>query len=214
MSSTRERILETLLARQRCTINELAEVVGINPISVRHHIIKLQAERLVGADEERHGVGRPRHVYYLTQAGQERFPTRYLNLTNRLLERLKEELPEETIDKLFSQMGEDIATTYAENKGLGTLSLEERLQNLQVLLEQEGFNVEWKLEGDEYHIREMNCPYYHIGQNHPEVCVVDQALISKALAVPVQKVKCILHGDSTCTYVVPKIPLSDVIVPE
>jgi len=40
--STRERVLHTLLTRERCTINELAKEVEINPISVRHHITKLQ----------------------------------------------------------------------------------------------------------------------------------------------------------------------------
>jgi predicted ArsR family transcriptional regulator len=71
--STRDRVLQTLLRKHRCTINELAEVVEINPISVRHHIAKLQAEGLVLSEEERHGVGRPRQVFFLTEAGIERF---------------------------------------------------------------------------------------------------------------------------------------------
>ncbi len=47
--NTRERVLKTLLKNHRCTINELAEAVNINPISVRHHISRLQAEGLVGS---------------------------------------------------------------------------------------------------------------------------------------------------------------------
>jgi len=87
--STRDRVLQTLLRKHRCTINELADVVDINPISVRHHIAKLQAEGLVTSEEERHGVGRPRQVFFLTEAGLERFPTRYMRLAIRLLEQLK-----------------------------------------------------------------------------------------------------------------------------
>ena len=49
MKSTRDRILQTLLRRPRTTINELAEAVGINPISVRHHLTNLQVEGLVDA---------------------------------------------------------------------------------------------------------------------------------------------------------------------
>ena len=55
--STRERVLQTLLTNQRCTINEIADAVEINPISVRHHITKLQADGMVDSEEERHGVG-------------------------------------------------------------------------------------------------------------------------------------------------------------
>ncbi len=60
--TTRQRVLKTLLLRHQCTVNELAEAVDINPISVRHHLNKLEAEGLVTSFEERHGVGRPRRL--------------------------------------------------------------------------------------------------------------------------------------------------------
>jgi predicted ArsR family transcriptional regulator len=203
MSSTRDNVLRTLLTRQRCTINELAEAVGINPISVRHHVTKLEAEGFVTSDEERHGVGRPRRVYFLTEEGMEQFPTRYLRLTVRLLEQLKETLPGPMVDKLFAQVADDLVTDYTSDLDLDGAPIEERLDIVQDLLKGEGFTMEWELQEDGYHIREVNCPYYHVGQNHPEVCAVDQTLISNMLNVPVEKVKCILDGDTYCTYIVP-----------
>jgi predicted ArsR family transcriptional regulator len=62
--------------------------------------------------------------------------------------------------------------------------------------------VEWEKAKDGYHIHEITCPYFQIGQNHPEVCTVDQTLISRMLAVPANKVQCILDGNAHCTYVV------------
>jgi DeoR family transcriptional regulator, suf operon transcriptional repressor len=204
MTSTRDRVLNTLLTRPRCTINDLAESVGINPISVRHHIAKLEAEGLVNSDEELHGVGRPRRVYFLTESGLERFPTRYMQLTIRLLEKLKETLPEQAIKQLFTTMAEGLVQDYTSDGQIDGLSLEERLDLMQKMLTKEGFNVEWESQGDSYHIREINCPYLHVTQNHPEVCSVDQTLISAFLDVPAEKVACVLHGDANCTYVVPK----------
>lgn len=200
MKSTRDRILQTLLRRPRMTINELAEAVGINPISVRHHLTNLQVEGLVAAEEERHGVGRPRLVYFLTEAGLERFPTRYLRLATRLLDQLKSTMPAPMVRELFLQMATDIAEEYADQ--MEGLSMEERLEVAKELLAQEGFTVEWEREGNRYQIHEITCPYLQIGQNHPEVCTVDQTLISRLLAVPAEKVQCILHGDAKCTYVV------------
>jgi DeoR family suf operon transcriptional repressor len=200
LTSTRDRILQTLLKHPRTTINALAEAVGINPISVRHHLTNLQIEGLVAAEEERHGVGRPRLVYLLTEHGMERFPTRYLRLTSRLLDQLKSTMPEPMVSKLFLQMATDMAEDYSEQmKGL---SMEERLELAKTLLAEEGFDVEWEKTGDQYQIHEITCPYLQIGQSHPEVCTVDQTLISKMLAVPAEKVKCILNGDAQCTYVV------------
>jgi len=92
MKSTRERIIQTLLLNPKSTINDLANAVDINAISVRHHIISLQVEGLVLAQEERHGIGRPRLVYSLTESGAELFPTRYLRLVNQLFTQLKSRL--------------------------------------------------------------------------------------------------------------------------
>jgi predicted ArsR family transcriptional regulator len=199
--TTRQRVLQTLLVRKRCTILELAEAVNINPISVRHHINRLEAENLVTSEEERHGVGRPRRLYFLTEAGLECFPSRYLRLTLRLLEQLKDTMPQPMVSQLFTQMAEDVAAEYRSQ--VEGLDMEQRLDLVAGLLRNEGFLVEWEQKGSDYHIREVSCPYFHIGQSHPEVCTVDQTLISTMLSVPAEKVKCLLNGDAHCTYVVP-----------
>jgi predicted ArsR family transcriptional regulator len=207
MKSTRERILQTLLSHPHSTISDLADAVGINAISVRHHLTSLQAESLVAAEEERHGVGRPRLVYALTEKGLERFPTRYLRLTNRLLDQMKESLPPAAINKLFSAMAADIASDYAQQ--IKSLSVEEKLELIKELLAQEGFSVEWEHQGKEFLIHEITCPYYHVGQAHPEVCTVDQTLISQVLSIPAQKINCVLSGDTHCTYVIPDLAYSE-----
>jgi DeoR family transcriptional regulator, suf operon transcriptional repressor len=200
MKSTRDRILQTLLRQPRTTINELAVAVGINPISVRHHLTNLQVEGLVGTEEERHGVGRPRLVYFLTETGMERFPTRYLRLTTRLLTQMKESMPQPVVAKLFSEMADGLADEYtSQMKGL---DMEERLDLAKTLMTEEGFTIEWEKAGSQYRIHEITCPYLQIGQSHPEVCTVDQTLISRLLAVPAEKVQCVLQGDAHCTYVV------------
>jgi DeoR family suf operon transcriptional repressor len=209
--NTRERVMHTMLVRERCTINELADAVEINPISVRHHIAKLEAEGLVISDEERHGVGRPRRMYYLTEKGREQFPTRYIRLTLRLLEQLKETLPSPVVERLFTQIALEMASGYrSEAEGLST---EQRLELVRRLLTSEGFDVEVEKKDDNYLIRESNCPYYHVGQNHPEVCSVDQTVISTILEIPAQKIQCMLNGDAHCTYVIPGELIATTTIP-
>jgi predicted ArsR family transcriptional regulator len=200
MKSTRERILLSLLHHPRSTINELAGEIGINPISVRHHLSNLQAEGLIKAEEERHGVGRPRLAYSLTEDGMERFPTRYLRLTTRLLSQMKEQLPQPMVSEMFRQVATNLAAEHEAQ--LSGLSVEERLNAMKDLLGEEGFVVEWERKGQEYLIHEITCPYLQVGHIHPEVCTVDQTLISKMLSIPANKVQCILSGAAHCTYVV------------
>ncbi len=200
IKSTREKILQTLLRSPRSTIHQLAEAVGINQISVRHHLTNLQMEALVEADEERHGVGRPRLVYFLTENGLERFPTRYLRLTTRLLTQIKEKLPDTIIGELFKEVATGLADQHQEQ--LKGLSIEKRLDTVKELLADEGFVVEWEKKGSEYHIHEITCPYLQVGQSHPEICAVDETLISRMLSLPAHKIQCILSGAAHCTYVV------------
>ncbi len=200
MKSTRDKILQTLLENPRSTIISLAEAVGINPISVRHHLTNLQMEGLVEGQEERHGVGRPRLVYILTDEGMERFPTRYMQLTTRLLSQMKDSMPGPVVANLFHKIAEELASQYAGD--LQNLSMEERLDFVKQILTHEGFNVQWEKKGGHYEIHEISCPYYQIGATHPEVCSVDQTLISKMLALPANKVECILTGAAHCTYVI------------
>ena len=209
MTTTRERVLHTLLSNQRCTINDIAQALDMNPISVRHHITKLEADDLINSEEVRHGVGRPRREYFLTEEGMEKFPTRYLQLTIRLLAQLKENLPEPIVKKLFSEMAKELAEDYAGQFDIEGLSFEERLNLVVEMLNSEGFTVDWERQGDQYIIHQTSCPYYRIGQSHPEICFVDQTLISTLLEIPTHKIKCILDGDAHCSYVV-----NDLIMPE
>jgi len=207
MKSTRDKILNTLLRKPKSNINDLALAVGINPISVRHHLSNLQMEGLVEGQEERHGVGRPRLVYVLTDEGMEHFPTRYMRLTTRLLTQMKETMPGPVVANLFNQVAVDLANEYASD--MQGLSMEERLDFVKEMLAQEGFTVEWELKDGKYQIHEISCPYYQIGVAHPEVCTVDQILISKMLALPANKVQCILDGGTHCTYVIQPVEVKN-----
>lgn len=200
MKSTRQRVLDTLHQNKELGVNEIAELVGINPISVRHHLNSLLADNLISSVEVVHGVGRPKLMYSLTEKGAERYPTRYLQLTNRLLNQIKTKLPKEVISDFFTDMANDLASDHRlQNPQMTT---EEKLDFLKSTLGKEGFSVEWKKTGDSYVIQEYGCPYLQIGMEHPEVCHVDSTFIAKILDMPIEKTSCVLSGDSFCRYVV------------
>jgi predicted ArsR family transcriptional regulator len=206
--NTRNRVLRTLLLNQKRTINELAEAVEINPISVRHHVNKLEAEGLIQSEEERHGVGRPHLVYSLTTKGMEQFPQRYLQLTLRLLQQLKESLSDEVINDLFQELAEGIAGELTQGVNLKDLSLEQRLTLLQDVLTKEGFMVNIIEDEGDYYLVEASCPYHHVGEDYPEICVLDQELIAHFVSTSPQRIECILDGDKQCKYLI-KNPVGD-----
>ena len=74
------------------------------------------------------------------------------------------------------------------------------------ILENEGFMVKYEGKTGEYQIIEHNCPYRNLGNKHPDICKLDQTLISTILDAPAQKKSCLLEGDSRCIYVVKTTP--------
>ena len=202
MKSTREKVLQTLVSNPRSTIMDIANAVGINAISVRHHLTSLQAASLVSADEERHGVGRPRLVYFLTDRGMEKFPTRYYRLTNNLLTEMKASMPEAQIKNIFSKMAEKLSNEY--KPAFESLKFEEKLALLKTVMAREGYELSVSKSGDKFLINEVSCPFYQIGKEHPEVCLFDKSLIAKLLSLPEDQIKHIRDSENHCAFQISK----------
>lgn len=198
--STRETILRTLRSQGKCTVNDLAKAAKVSPVSVRHHLSNLEAENLVAVEEVRHGVGRPRHIFSLTEDALELFPARYYRLANRLLGEMKDSLPEGSVNAMFSHIADELVEQFRQQ--LEGLPLEARMTRLAELLKDEGFEIEVEFGDGQVLIKELTCPYLHVGREHPEVCLVDRQLIAAALELPVERISWLLEGDRHCTYAV------------
>ena len=198
MNNSREKILRTLLTHPGSTINDLAEAVGINSISIRHHLINLEADKLVDSEEERHGVGRPRLIYRLTDKGVEEFPTNYLRFTRRLLNYLRQNKDDNETKQIFRTIGEEIAESYQAD--LQALPLDERVSKVKGILKNEGYMIEVKRRNGSFTLTSLSCPYYRLRRDFPEFCLLDHALISNLLSSTVVFDSCIFEGDDHCVY--------------
>lgn len=197
-STTRDTILRTLKAQGKCTVKVLAEAAAVSPVSVRHHLSALQADDLVEVEEVKHGVGRPYHLFSLTEKAVELYPGRYFRLTNRLLDEIKDHMSDRLVRDLFSGVASAMAAEYAVQ--LSGMELSERLPKLMELLAEEGFDAEYEWQGEHVVIRELSCPYVHVGREHPEVCTIDTGFIATALDLPIERVECLLDGAAHCTF--------------
>ncbi len=196
--STREIILETIKANRQAKVEQLAEAANVSPVTVRHHINSLLAEGLIEATSVRRKVGRPYYVYSLSEQGQEMFPKRYVRLTNRLLDELKSVMPQEAIEQIFKGVVQGVVNEHRTH--FEGLPLEQRLDYLVDLLGEEGFLASWQKTADGYTLTEHNCPYYSIGQEHGEICIIDKELILSVVQTPVTQRSCMLAGADCCQF--------------
>ena len=196
--STRDVILRTIKQRNQATVNELAEAADVSPVTVRHHLNALQAESLLVSDSVRRKVGRPYHVYSLSEKGTELFPKRYARLSTRLLEELKRQFPSEVVTELFHNVVQEIVAEQEEE--FENLAFEDRLKFLIDLLAEEGFLARWEEQDGEYHLVEYSCPYISLGKEHTEICTFDKELIVSVLRRDVEQHSCMLTGAHCCEF--------------
>jgi predicted ArsR family transcriptional regulator len=208
MQATRWEILRRMKERGEATVDEMAAMLGLAPITVRHHLAILEKDGLITNRRERGSIGRPYYVYSLTAAAEELFPKKYHLLADRLLAELKSIADEQQISAMFNRIAQSITANY--DATAEATRLEDRLTVLVDVLGGEGFLAEWAKIGDEYELKEYSCPYYYVGQNHPEVCRLDLQVITNMLNARVERKSCVIDGAEFCTYSIrPVIPISD-----
>ncbi len=197
-NSTRDIVLRTIKSVSGATVDVLAEAAGVSPVTVRHHVNSLLADGLIESESVRRSVGRPYHIYHLTEAGQELFPKKYFALSNRLLGELKERFSAEVVNDLFQSLVQKIIDEHHHE--FEHLDFESRLNYLMHLLADEGFLARWERNGAGYRITEYSCPFLTMGQQHAEICTLDTALIQAVLATEIEQHSCMLNGDDCCQF--------------
>lgn len=198
--STRWSVVKALRACGSATVAELAEVVGVKPVTIRHHLTSLQAEGLVDMTEKRHGVGRPTHHYRLTHKADQFFPNSFHLLFDRLLGEIKETFPPETVNMLIDSLADSMASDV--RREMTGMSPEARRARLVEWLEEHGLMVRWRQSDDGLlQLVKYHCPYYAVGDDHPELCRIDEAMVSAVIEVEVKRSGCLLSGDPACALV-------------
>ena len=198
MKNTKDSILNQVLLLQKATITQLSEKLGISEISVRQHLMNLESEGFVISEGERHGVGRPRFVYRLTEKGFQNAPTDYIKLTDQALTTMKRFLGTDTFLQLLEQIGKDLAEGYTSS--LSSLTPDQTLEEVAKGLAQDGFIFSWTRSDEKYILTTHHCSFHYLGQKHPEVCTINHALLESLIQHPLNHDTCILYGDAACTY--------------
>lgn len=227
--STKHDILQYLLRQNQATAQELAEQLQVTPQAIRRHLKDLETEGLLVHEAVQVGMGRPQHLYQLSQEGRSRFPDSYSEFAVSLLDTLAETVGREQVSTILRKQWERKAAEYRDN--LGTGPLQERIANLVQLRRAEGFMAEWhpldsvdseadstanapqensnsnhnhrKASTDRFIVTEYHCAISHIAQSYPTVCGHELELFTEALPdCTVERTHWIVNGEHRCGYLI------------
>ena len=200
MQSTRQEILGILKAERQATVEDLAERLGLTPMTIRHHLNVLQAQNLVEAAKVHRSqkVGRPRLVYTLTDAADELFPQSYGDLARYLVTEVKETMGSDATQEIFRRVAHRLAQEAPP--AIEGQRFVDRLMQVVEFLESRGFLVTWEKSDEGYILTNANCPYRRVTSEHREVCIMDTTLIEDLLGVKPQRLSSMQGGDGLCRY--------------
>lgn len=202
MQRTRREILNILKRQGRATLEELANGVGLVPVTVRAHLNVLERDDLVKYEEVRGKVGRPYYVYTLTEVAEELFPKSYDVLANRVLDSIEAECGPEGLTGLAERMAEAWAREHEPR--LAGKSLDERVAEAAKIRSEEGAWAEVQVVDDGYNIVQYNCSCPQVSGRHPEVtCAAELAYLRRLLGSDVQRIEWRQAGSRLCRYHVP-----------
>lgn len=179
MKNTRERILKLLALTRQATVNKMSVQLGINPITIRHHLLVLEEEGLIVTGEKRHGVGRPPLVYRLSNKGLQEVASNYRSLSESLISKIEQTYGANQLTMILETIGHEMAK---ESFLASNPNLSEWMDSFCDLMAEQGYQVDWAIKEDRVYIRNANCPFYYLKQTHQTVCSLDHAFFSTILA--------------------------------
>lgn len=193
------KILRHLQRHGEATVRDLEGLLGVSTTAVREHLTHLQARDLVANRLVRHGLGRPRSVYFLTAVGKSQFPKGYDTLVNLLLRELAARHPEE-LDVLLEAVGARLADEYRGE--IAGVALHERLEGLRLALEARSIPVAVQASDASFEV--LACPYLDVAQEHAVVCQMERHALEQALGESLKLAGTIREGNRSCHFVVAK----------
>jgi DeoR family transcriptional regulator, suf operon transcriptional repressor len=214
VESTRDQILRQIRGHREMTVAQLAEGLKLSPQAVRRHLDGLRADALIDVRQERHGVGRPSLVFFVTDRGEEMGGRTYVQLLSRMFRHLEKldashvsgATGRQVVDQVFSGIAEEVAADHrAEVRGE---TLGQRIEEASRALNQEGIVDGWEKEGDAFHLVNGDCPYLKLAEMSDAACSADRHSIELLVGAHVEQTRRIVDGAPCCEYIVRPQPVT------
>jgi len=183
-----------------------AEAIGrrlkVTVVAARQQLGRLLDKGLVAFEDHREGVGRPKRIWSLTDAGQARFPDSHAAVTVDLLRAIETSFGAEGLERVIAEREKATRQIYLERLRPGR-SLADRAKLLAEQRSEEGYMAEMKrLPDGEVLLIENHCPICVAAKACQGFCRSELSLFRDVLGpeVHVEREEHILSGARRCAY--------------
>ncbi|HET9908988.1 MAG TPA: ArsR family transcriptional regulator [Anaerolineales bacterium] len=189
MKTVRQKVLSYLNKTHTASAREISRVLKMSVATVRHHLRVLVSDgRLIESAVLPHEKkGRPEKVYSLPQSA---LGDNLFRLSDALLE---ETGPAVAMDRIAKRIAGD--STFVNEP------LAKRLNRTVEKLNEMNYHAHWEAAAEGPRLILGHCPYASIIEKHPELCVMDSALLEELTGNAAKQLTKIGHdGKLSCGF--------------
>ena len=187
-AGSRDQILRAL-APEPATVEQLARTLGVTPNAIRHQLVRLERDALVGRRGSIKGTRRPSQLYGLTGEGVDALSRAYLPAMLELLTVMEERLPPVTMRRIMAETGTRLAPgSTAEGP------VRERAETARVMLEALGGIVSARHGRGESRLEGAACPLGAAALRSGATCEAVKSLLQATTGLEAE-VACDLHAE-------------------
>jgi predicted ArsR family transcriptional regulator len=181
----------------------IATALRASRSGVAQQLRSLEGAGLVSREVVRHGVGRPRHLYDVTDDAQDLFPSNYEGLASGLIAAVLELGGDALLDDVMAarsrQSGAALRDLLAEALPPNA-TLADRVRELARLQDGLGYLAEAEVDGDGIRLVQYNCAVHDVALVNRAACRAELALFRDLLGPSVERECHIMAGDRCCAY--------------
>jgi len=196
------RVLYALKSTGPQSADGLARRLKVTVVAARQQLGRLLEKGLVAFEDKREGVGRPKRVWSLSEAGHGRFPDSHAAMTVDLIQAIGTVFGADGLDRVIEEREKSMRRLYAERLKPAR-SLAERIKLLAEQRAEEGYMAEVKrLPDGALLLIENHCPICVAAKACQGLCRSELKLFRDVLGrdATVEREEHILAGARRCAY--------------
>jgi DeoR family transcriptional regulator, suf operon transcriptional repressor len=179
-------------------VSELADAMEVTPTAVRQRLMRLMARKAIQREATRHGRGRPKHRYSLTDNGLRMTGSNFTDLAVILWREAGQTGDYERQREFRRRIARALALGYADQIHGDTPA--ERMQTLADLLAQRRIPVSVQETHQGPVLTEHACPYPRLAEQDQNICDMERMMFAELLGLDVELTQCRLEGGSECRF--------------
>ena len=208
LEGAKKDLLLTIKRRGQLSVGEAIKFLPLAKATLRQHLLKMEEMGIIARRYSSSSLqGRPEVIFELTARGEGLFPNKSPEILGELLEHLKEDGRQDTIDSFlrsyWKRRRQDFEKLLDKGRRSKCKSSEIRLRReaLRILLEGEGFMPEILHRGSSgVTVKECHCPFADVLPSSTAPCILESEFISWALKTRMERKSYIPKGDKSCSY--------------